>query len=1087
MSTNFNVEVNGKKLLVKAGDNIEKIKNEFGNDASSIFQDVDSNNNGLLDPEELGVLKSNLKKSYLVELAVDGKTPRRAYNEAMQNLRNSYDIERLKEHFESDSTKMHKIQKGDTLYAIAKKQLEDDGLPSDPKSINNRIAQIANINRISDVNNIPVGTELIVKLTSDAVQLVKEKENDSALAFGGSGVVTQDPVNNDDTSFEDPQADDAVSPNPISGIDGKQSSITLSENGLNMGKGVPVDKDGNVLKNFNDSKYAQGGRIMKYTNPNHDPQVMYQITYVGGTEKTAFMYKNVKLSAPTIKELKELDAKYEAAASKIKKAPVNETAEAKATRLATNLAALKELVTLTGGNKQVIMNVAEKLRDDDYVDRKSDDYKAFVQDLLLTTNADVVSALTKDSENVDMSVVENDRTSHEYLARMYQKIREKEKAGEKLTDDEVKLKEALVNTQFAYGFKIEADEAKHVNEKYLNYVNDGRLSYATYIEDTVYWACDEKLLDEFVNKLKAANTDEKKTALFKEYANTKDVELARCLLYQAEELKASDEDIKTVINANGMYVLAKFNAEWSDDIKNAMLARIKDIYTKEKGNLENAEWLGVADDWIDKLPENQQEAARTEIAETYFEKTTTKDVEGNDKTEYTFNPKRRPTKEEMEGLLSVASEDMIKALVNYIKIEDMGKGQYNEAIEGSCDNTLIVSHYGDMVDSMTEKKEVLDFIDNIIVTAPNDYIPYDKILEKFPDDKDIKDKLLAHVNEVSDSVISDENKLALVKTYMKEEDGKITLDKTKLPKGTNAVNVLKVLLMDCRTGEAEKYFKALLKELNKGDLEAIKQVTNLNPKAVKARLAELVKANMSDKAFVQKVCKLDDSITPYQALYEVDANKAKWDDKTKQVVFEKIFNNRIKIKDRQKYLDGAVKSGLATRMAEGRYIIGGNVYQTDGWNDDNNNNKFDNDDTMSLRRMSKASYDNGAKLYGELKGAGSGHTAEMLKGEGNYKNFVTADNVAGLIQGFNDKSPNEGVMQYIASEWATIPQATCNVIPNKLMEKAKALDLSGSKKYKDLEKFVKSHTDTTKGYSEDEGKQLDALINALANQVLYKS
>ena len=136
--------------------------------------------------------------------------------------------------------------------------------------------------------------------------------------------------------------------------------------------------------------------------------------------------------------------------------------------MATNLAALKELVMLTGGNEQVIKNVAEKLRGDDYVDRQSDDYKAFVQDLLLTRNADVVSALTpQDGDNVDMSVVEYDRTSHETLAGMYQEIREKEKAGEKLSADEIKLKDALVNTQYASGFKIEADEANHVNEKYL--------------------------------------------------------------------------------------------------------------------------------------------------------------------------------------------------------------------------------------------------------------------------------------------------------------------------------------------------------------------------------------------------------------------------------------------------------------------------------------------------------------------------------------------------------------------------------------------------------------------------------------------
>ena len=251
-------------------------------------------------------------------------------------------------------------------------------------------------------------------------------------------------------------------------------------------------------------------------------------------------------------------------------------------------------------------------------------------------------------------------------------------------------------------------------------------------------------------------------------------------------------------------------------------------------------------------------------------------------------------------------------------------------------------------------------------------------------------------------------------------------------------------------------------------------------------------------------------------MYDVDANKAKWDDKTKQAVFEKIFNARIKIKDKQKYLDGAVKNGLIQKVTESkfvttgvtvpktsviedsvkdRYTIGDKVYLTQAWYDENKNNKDDENDIMCLQITSKSGYDNGAKLYGQLKGAGSGDTAKMLKGEGNYKNFVTADNVAGLIQGFNEKSPNEGVMQYIANEYATIPQATCNVIPNKLMEKARAIDaeleqenleylkIADSKEYKKLAKFVKEHQYTTKGYSEDEGKQLDQLIKDLKSAI----
>ena len=1114
MSTSINVQVNGQTVTIQSGEKLEDVKKKLANPADTIFEGVDANSNGKLEAGELQKLKTNLENNnYTVEVAEDGKTPRRAYNDAMQNLRNSYNAETLGGYFKGDDVDLHVVKKGETLYTIAKKQLEAEGLPTnDFRAINNRIAQIANLNNINDVNNIKEGVKLKVKLTDEAIKKVKENNNDSAKAFNGTATATGDDWTKGTSkkgqagAANDKVADYKKQPTLV---DGKTSTIAVTKNGLNMGKGVPVDKDGNVLKDFKDPKYKQGGCIMKYSNPNHDPQEMYQITYSGGKADTAYMFKGVKLSAPTVKDLKDLAEKFKTEASKIKTAPTNEMAEAKAKRNAENVAALKALVTLTGGNEQVIKNVAEKLLDDSLIDRRTDDYKAFVQDLLLTRNADVVSALIpKNDGKFNMGAVKYDRTSHETLAGMYQEIRRDEINGKKLTDEQIKLKDALVNTQFEDGFKIEADEAKHVNEKYLQYGNNGRLFYKTTVGDKYYWASDEKLLDEFVNKLKAADTDAKKTALFKEYANTKDVELARCLMYQAKTLKAKDEDIKTVINANGMEVLAKLdrsaNPDWSDDIKNTMLARIKDIYTKDKGNLENAEWLSVADEWIDKFPEDQRDAARTEIAETYFEKTTTKDEEGNDKTEYTFNPKRRPTKEEMEGLLNVAQNDgMRQALVNYTKIEDMGKGQYNEVTEEKEVGRYTVPHYADMVENMSDKNEVLDFIDNKIATDRNFHVPYDKILEKFPDDKDVKDKLLSYVDV--ESTISDENRLALVKTYMKEENGKVSLDKTKFPKGASAKYVLDALPQDCKAGDAAKYFTAVLKELGKDDLDALGLVAGKNQKAVKARIAELVKANMTDKAFIQKVCELDDSITPYQALYEVDANKAKWDDKTKQAVFEKIFNNRIKIKDKQKYLDGAVKNGLIQKLTQNknvttsgtasitgvpttsvieesvkdRYIVGDKVYLTDCSKDGNN--------TMSFLIISKAGYDNGANMYNQLKGAGSGDTVKMLKGEGNYKNFVTADNVAGLIQGFNDKSPKEGVMQYIANEWTTISQATCNVIPKKLMEKAKVVGLDCIEPFKKLEKFVKSHSDTTKGYSEEEGKQLDALINALKNQVLYQS
>lgn len=1087
MSTSINVQVNGQTVTIQSGEKLEDVKKKLANPADTIFEGVDANSNGKLEAGELQKLKTNLENNnYTVEVAEDGKTPRRAYNDAMQNLRNSYNAETLGGYFKGDDADLHVVKKGETLYTIAKKQLAEEGLPTnDFRAINNRIAQIANLNNINDVNNIKEGVKLKVKLTDEAIKKVKENNNDSAKAFNGTATAAGDDWTNGtskkgqaDGGANDKVADYKKQPTLV---DGKTSTIAVTKNGLNMGKGVPVDKDGNVLKDFKDPKYKQGGCIMKYSNPNHNPQEMYQITYGAGKADTAYMFKGVKLSAPTIKELKDLAEKFKAEASKIKTAPANETAEAKAKRNAENVAALKALVTLTGGNEQVIKNVAEKLLDDSLIDRRTDDYKAFVQDLLLTRNADVISALIpKNDDKFNMGAVKYDRTSHETLAGMYQEIREKEKAGEKLSADEIKLKDALVNTKWNDGFKIEADEAKHVNEKYLQYGNNGRLFYKTTVGDQDYWASDEKLLDEFANKLKATDTDAKKTALFKEYANTKDVELARCLMYQAKTLKAKDEDIKTVINANGMEVLAKLDrsddADWSDDIKSAMLARIKDIYTKEKGNLENAEWLGVANDWINKLPEEQQNAIRTEIAETYFEKTTTKDEEGNDKTEYTFNPTRRPTKEEMDGLQNVASDDMRNALIKYTKLEDMGKGQYNHALDNSSGN-MTVPHYADMVENMSDKNEVLDFIDNKIASYQNYNVPYDKILEKFPDDKDIKDKLLSYVDE--ESAISDENRLALVKTYMKEENGKVSLDKTKLPKGASAQNILNALPKDCKTGDAAKYFVAVLKEFGTENLASLQNLADRNEKAVKARIAELVKANKDNDYFIYEVCALNDNITPYQALYEVDAKNAGWEDDTKQAVFEKIFNGR----NASKYLEGSIKNHLAEQnLTKGdryknRYIIGDAVYIVNA----------DKSGKITLKKMSKVGIRDGERMYQQVAGPGSGKIGEMLASkDGDYKDYITKDNVASLIVGFNDKSSKEGMMQFIANESKTFSQQLCNKVAKALLEKAKDVGLTGTNEYKKLHTFIDKHKSATNGYTEDEGKQLDALLNALANKVMEK-
>ena len=890
---------------------------------------------------------------------------------------------------------------------------------------------------------------------------------------------------------------------PTEGPASRKSTITVSDNGLNMGSGMPVDKDGNELKdangkrNFKDPKFKEGGSIMKYT---HGDKTMFQQT---NREKSGSLYSLVKFSAPTIEELKKMISDFDAAAARVKSAPENESEEDKKKRVAANIAAFKELITISQGNIQVIRNVAEKLRDDNYVDRKSDDYKALVQDLLLTKDAQVVETMlpiTGEGNNSNMleDVIENDKTAHEILAGTYQEIRNKEKAGEKLTDDEIALKEAVAERKIYGGYMVEADAEKGIHEKYMAYNNmDGTPTYQVCIDNNCYYAKDPNLLDEFLTELEKADNDEKKAALFKKYINTEDTELAKCLAQNVKTLNAADEDIISLINSNGMEVLDILpfdDTTYSKAVNDAVVARMKEIFTTDKGNLENAYYLNNLN-WIDRteLSDEDKNKLKTEILETYFE--VSKDDEGN-KT-YTFKPSRRPTYEEMDKLSNNTNSKMDEAIAKYITPEDMGKGQYTEAVEGVAASQA-QSRYADLVDGMEDKKDVLKLIDDVVYK--NSAVPFDKILEKYSDDAEIKRKLLDIVD--SSSTISDTNRLALAKTCIKDEgNGKVSFDKTKLPNGMDAYNYAdKVLPANCNEGDAKKYFDAAIKELGKEDLGHLQDLREKNSASVRARIGELVKANQNDNEFIQKVMACDSSIIPFDVISTIDAAKAKWNDKTKKAVFTKTFDDRIYVKDRAKHLETAVKNHLVTKVAEDKYAIGDTVYKTSWYNNGADGKAGTKDDTVALKAISKTGYEHGIAMYKELKGLGSGDIKAMLngetKGENDYKNYVTKDNVVGILEGFKQMSPEEGLMEYIANEWnSVLTKNLSNVIPKALMDKAKDLGLQNTKAYKELQKFfgvdkngkfTKNDESSYKRYTSDTAAELDKMLYALMQEILKK-
>lgn len=157
---------NGGTVNINTGEHIDNIKKKLGKDIGNFFESID-NGNKILDANEIDKLKSKLiEKNYKVEVAADGNTPAKAYNAAIQNIRSKYDPEKLKKDFKTEEADLHEIKRGDSLYTIAKNALRKEGLPHDARSINERIGQIACLNNINDVNNVKVGTKLIVNLAA---------------------------------------------------------------------------------------------------------------------------------------------------------------------------------------------------------------------------------------------------------------------------------------------------------------------------------------------------------------------------------------------------------------------------------------------------------------------------------------------------------------------------------------------------------------------------------------------------------------------------------------------------------------------------------------------------------------------------------------------------------------------------------------------------------------------------------------------------------------------------------------------------------------------------------------------------------
>lgn len=696
-----------------------------------------------------------------IEKKPDPRVSQNAFNLTIQNQRTK--IQDKKDELTTTFTKEVTIDKGVYLYNVAVQALKDEGIEHpNAKQINERIAEIALVNDISDVNRVPRGKVIKVGKVGSPIPPVQ----------------AETPVA--PTNAETPVEPATVTP----------SSINVEEKPV-------VDILTEQEYTAEDKTEGEGDNEFAYKEWKKEGSAPIYTTEVEG----------VTLSATSLDALKELKTKF--AAATVTAAPEGEeTDDAKGTRQATNLANLKQRIELSGGNIDVIEDVIDLLRGNGNVKLDSSEVQAFVQDLVKTKNVEVLTALLVSGEGEEAALttdlIQNEETA-KTVASLYKEIRDKENAGTKLTDDEVALKNFLADKVKDNGlYAIAADPEKGIAAKSLYF--DEKSGNIAYKSDSNIQAQDPAVVDKVAKAIETANAAKADSAIendtdaaaqaralaavFKEYANTDDKILAAWLAANANMLHASKDDVLAFVAKNDLRAVTSLNytpdADTDAEFNKAVADRVVALYEQEpKGDPANMRYINEALTKIDAAtydPEEDKQKAKDKVIESFFEVT----GEGENK-EYTFKPSRRPTYEEMETLLVYANADMQKAILASVEsINDLGKGQYTQLLEtesGGITTADLKAKYAELFEKAAAefdlenkldeaKAAVLKFIDAV---GPNiDLIPFDKIQEKFGDVAFVKEHLGPQVNE-------DENvqrKLTVLDLDIKESEpdseGKVT-------------------------------------------------------------------------------------------------------------------------------------------------------------------------------------------------------------------------------------------------------------------------------------------------------------------------
>lgn len=528
--------------------------------------------------------QNDSKAQTVVKKEVTQADKNKQFNDAMQLLAKKK-FGAQKDELTQKFTKEVEVNK--PLYTIAKEALKDElGKEPSMKEINDRIAQIALVNGIKDVNNIPRGKKIYVG--SDTPAPVQGQET----PVQGQGEV---PTKGRETGTVPVEK-------PAGGLDVKPDTEL---NGWMKQDAVPEIDD--------------------FTKP-AGAEIEYYASMVDGKPEDKYVYKQdgVIFEANDQTELKAKVKVLNDALAEFTKTVENETAEAKQTRFQ---AAIDALIGL--GTESAVKKAQEKLAENK-ANVSADYYAEKTAAMIKSGNPALIEQMLGTDGAKFAEVVNNSPVVQEAIGAVLKSLVDKFNNDEYLTLDEQRIKAVLDKCVDKAGVTVEAKPAQAaqaatettpakeatpevvaktlVTDKEGNSYYKAALTENGAFKDVEFRAKDSEQLNEFMIKLKAATSNEAKTALFKEFAEKTNVdsELLKSMVKEASKLKAdAGVVVKLLENANLDLVYAMDTSHFADVEAN----KETDVAaSQDKTNVQNAIKARIeaimADDTLRALPEN---------------------------------------------------------------------------------------------------------------------------------------------------------------------------------------------------------------------------------------------------------------------------------------------------------------------------------------------------------------------------------------------------------------------------------------------------------------------------------------------------